>query len=91
SGNVHFFFEHEFRAFSGYLPNIESIRKNNVHVVTAIGRDSDNTYYVQATRALASKLGCENVEFPGHYDISFWMPKEFAAAIKEILERHGFR
>ncbi|MGH9978772.1 MAG: alpha/beta fold hydrolase [Nitrososphaeraceae archaeon] len=90
SGNVHFFFEHEFRAFSGYLPNIESIRKNNVHVVTAIGRDSDNAYYVQATRALASKLGCENVEFPGHHDISFWMPKEFAAAIKEILERHGF-
>jgi pimeloyl-ACP methyl ester carboxylesterase len=31
SGNIDFFFEHEFRTFFGYLPNIESIRKNNVH------------------------------------------------------------
>ena len=47
SGNVDFFFKHEFRAFFGYLPNIEIIRKNNVHMVTAIGRDSDNAYYYQ--------------------------------------------
>jgi hypothetical protein len=52
-------------------PNIESIRKNNVQMVTAIGRDSDNAYYVQTTRALAAKLGCENVEYLGHHDVSF--------------------
>ena len=44
SGNIDFFFKHEFRAFFRYLPNIESIRKNNLHMVTAIGRDSDNAY-----------------------------------------------
>jgi pimeloyl-ACP methyl ester carboxylesterase len=87
SSNVDFFFEHEFRTFFGYLPNIEIIRKNNVHMVTAIGRESDNAYYVQATRALAAKLGCENVEFPGHHDVSFWMPKDFANAIRQILKR----
>jgi pimeloyl-ACP methyl ester carboxylesterase len=87
SSNVDFFFEHEFRTFFGYLPNIEIIIKNNVHMVTAIGRDSDNAYYVQATRALAAKLGCENVEFPGHHDVSFWMPKDFANAIRQILKR----
>jgi pimeloyl-ACP methyl ester carboxylesterase len=89
SGNVDFFFKHEFRAFFGYLPNIESIRKNKVHMVTAMGRDSDNAYYVQTTRALAAKLGCENIEFPGHHDLSLWMPKEFAIAIQETLEQHG--
>jgi pimeloyl-ACP methyl ester carboxylesterase len=90
SGNVDFFFEHEFRTFFGYLPEIETIRKNNVLMVTAVGRESDNAYYVQATRALADKLRCENLEFPGHHDLSFWMPKEFANAIQSTLERYRY-
>jgi pimeloyl-ACP methyl ester carboxylesterase len=87
SGNVDFFFKHEFKAFYKYQPNIESIRNHNVKMVTATGRDSDDAYYVQATRALAAKLGCENVEFPGHHDVSFWMPEEFANAILGTLKR----
>jgi pimeloyl-ACP methyl ester carboxylesterase len=88
SANVDFFFKHEFRAFYKYRANIESIRNHNVKMVTATGRDSDDAYYVQATRALAAKLGCENVEFPGHHDVSFWMPKEFANAIVSTLKRY---
>ena len=60
-----------------YQPNIESIRNHNAKMVTATGRDSDDAYYVQTTRALAARLGRENVEFPGHHDVSFWMPEEF--------------
>ncbi len=90
SGNIDFFFKHEFKAFYGYLPNITNIRKNKVQLVTAVGRDSDNAYYVQATRALAAKLGCQNLEFPGHHDLSLWMPREFAKSIQETLERHGY-
>jgi pimeloyl-ACP methyl ester carboxylesterase len=90
SGNVDFFFKHEFRAFYKYLPNIESIRNHNVKMVTATGKDSDEAYYVQATRALAAKLGCDNVEFPGHHDVSFWMPEGFADAILSTLRRHGY-
>lgn len=88
AGNIDFFFKHEFRAFFGYLPNVESIRKNNVHIVTAIGRDSDNAYYVQTTRALAAKLGCKNMQFPGHHDISFWMPEEFADATRRTIKEN---
>jgi pimeloyl-ACP methyl ester carboxylesterase len=88
SGNVDFFFRHEFKAFFKYLPNIESIRNSSIKMVTATGKDSDDAYYVQATRALAAKLGCENVEFPGHHDVSFWMPEEFANAILCTLKRH---
>jgi pimeloyl-ACP methyl ester carboxylesterase len=90
SGNVAFFFEHEFKAFYEYQPNTGSIKNHNVKMVTATGRDSDDAYYVQATRALASRLGCENVEFPGHHDVSFWMPEEFANAILSTLKRHGY-
>jgi pimeloyl-ACP methyl ester carboxylesterase len=83
SGNVDFFFRHEIKAIFGYLPDIESIRNHNVKMVTATGRDSD------ATMALAAKLGCENVEFPGHHDVSFWMPQEFANAILSTLKQYG--
>jgi pimeloyl-ACP methyl ester carboxylesterase len=89
SGNVDFFFKHEFKAFYKYLPNIESIRNHNVKMVTARGRDSDDAYYVQATKALAAKLGCENIEFPGHHDVSFWMPEEFANAILSTLKGYS--
>jgi pimeloyl-ACP methyl ester carboxylesterase len=91
SGNVVFFFNHEFKAFYKYQPNIESIRNHNVKMVTATGRDSDDAYYVQATRALAARVGCDNVEFPGHHDVSFWMPREFANAVRNTLERLGPR
>lgn len=87
SGNVDFFFKHEYRAFFRYLPNIERIRNNDVGMVVAVGRDSDEAYYVQSTRVLAAKLGCETVVFPGHHDVSFWMPEEFASAVRSTLER----
>ena len=89
SGNVDFFFRHEIKAIFGYLPDIESIRNHSVKMVTATGRDSDDAYYVQATRALAAKLECENVEFPGHHDVSFWMPEEFANAVLSTLKQYG--
>jgi pimeloyl-ACP methyl ester carboxylesterase len=90
SGNVDFFFKHEFKAFYKYQPNIESIINHNVKMVTATGRDSDDAYYVQATKALAARVGCENVEFPGHHDVSFWMPGEFANAILTSLMRYRY-
>jgi pimeloyl-ACP methyl ester carboxylesterase len=89
SGNVDFFFRHEIKAIFGYLPDIESIKNHGVKMVTATGRDSNDAYYVQATKALAAKLGCENVEFPGHHDVSFWMPEEFANAVLSTLKQHG--
>jgi pimeloyl-ACP methyl ester carboxylesterase len=88
SGNVDFFFRHEIKAIFGYLPDIESIRNHSVKMVTATGRDSDDAYYVQATRALAAKLECENVEFPSHHDVSFWMPEEFANAVLSTLKQY---
>jgi len=90
SGNVDFFFKHEFRAFFGYLPKINTIRNNKVGIVTAVGVDSNNAYYVQATRALAAELVCDTVEFPGHHDVCFWMPKEFANTIKSTLNRYRY-
>ena len=51
SGNMDFFFKHEYKTFVEYLPNGERIRSNNVHMAAAISRESSDAYYVQATRA----------------------------------------
>ncbi|CAN5335270.1 alpha/beta hydrolase [soil metagenome] len=87
SGNMDFFFKHEYIPFARYVPDLDRIRENKVHMVTAVGRDSDNSQYVQSTRALASKLGCECIEFPGQHDVSFYMPEEFAKAVRSTLKR----
>jgi pimeloyl-ACP methyl ester carboxylesterase len=86
SGNMDFFFRHEYKAFAQYIPDVKRIRENKVDMVTAVGRDSDDSQYVQATRALTSRLRCKCIEFPGQHDVSFYMPKEFANAIKSTLE-----
>ena len=87
SGNLDFFFRHEYKAFTQYIPDVKRIRENKVKMVTAVGRDSDDSQYVQSTRALASKLRCKCIEFPGQHDVSFYMPKEFATAVRSTLKR----
>jgi hypothetical protein len=43
-------------------------------------------------RVLTGKLGCENVQFPGHHDVSFWIPEEFANATRRTIKenRHSY-
>jgi len=86
SGNMDFFFRHECKAFTQYIPDVKRIRENKVKMVTAVGRDSDDSQYVQSTKALASKLHCECIEFPGQHDVSFYMPEEFAKAVRSTLK-----
>ncbi len=88
SGNVDFFFRHELRGFFGYFPKINSIMNSKVNMVTAVGADSNDAYYVHATKTLTAELGCNSVEFPGHHDVCFWMPNEFANAIKSTLKQY---
>lgn len=56
-------------------------------MAAAIGRESDDAYYVEATRALADNLRCDIIEFPGHHDVFFHMPEEFAKAIQSTFEQ----
>jgi pimeloyl-ACP methyl ester carboxylesterase len=86
-GNMDFFFRHEYKAFVQYIPDVKRIRENKVKMVTAVGRDSDDSQYVQSTRALASKVHCECIEFPGQHDVSFYNPEEFAKAVRSTLKR----
>jgi pimeloyl-ACP methyl ester carboxylesterase len=86
SGNMDFFFRHEYKTFIQYIPDVKQIKENEVSMVAAIGRDSDESQYVQSTWALASKLHCECIEFPGQHDVSFYMPEEFAKAVLSSIK-----
>lgn len=85
SGNMDFFFRHEYKAFTQYIPDVKRVRENKVNMITAVGRDSDDSQYVQTTRALTSRLRCKCIEFPGQHDVSFYMPREFANAVRNTL------
>jgi hypothetical protein len=91
SGNMEFFFKHELTPLIRYIPDLGRILENEVNMVVAVGTDSDDAYYVQSTRIVAANLGCGCVEFPGHHDVSFYMPDEFSSAVRNTIDhlRHN--
>ena len=91
SQNMDFFLKHEYKAFIQYIPDVKQFKENKVNMVTAVGRDSDDADFVQTTWALASKLRCKCIEFPGQHDVSFYMPQEFSNAIRSTLEQRHDR
>ncbi len=87
SGNVEFFFQHEFKSFVDYIPDFKRLQENDVDMVAAVGIESNDAYYVQSTKEMALKLGCACVKFPGQHIASFYVPEEFSNAVKNIINR----
>jgi hypothetical protein len=83
-----FFIAREFVPINAYVPDLDSISRNQVAIVTAAGRRSADAFYARTARLLASRLGCRYVEFPGNH-LAFMNDTEaFAAAHREVL--HDF-
>ena len=89
SGNIDFFFKHEFKPFIGYIPDFRRIQENGVEMVVAVGAESDDAYYVRATREIASRIGCRCIKFPGQHDASFYIPEEFTNALRNTIHGRG--
>ncbi len=89
SENMDFFFKHELTPFVRFMPDFGRILENEVNMVVAVGTDSDGAYYVQSTQIVAANLGCECVEFPGHHDVSLYLPEEFSRAVRRTICRLG--
>jgi hypothetical protein len=83
--NAEFFFKHEFKPFIEYIPDFECLKENNVNIVAAVGVESDDAYYVQSTKEIASRLRCPCVHFPGQHIAYFYLPEEFSNALKNII------
>ena len=74
---------------TNYLPDIERIKANGGKVIIGVGEWGleRKTWYVQAAKILAERLGCELVIFPGHHGSYMDMPDEFAAVLRDILHK----
>ena len=79
----------ELLPITNYLTDIETIRKNGVKVVIAVGEWglARQVWYVKAAQILAKQLDCELLTFPGHHGSFMDMPDEFAAALRAILHK----
>jgi pimeloyl-ACP methyl ester carboxylesterase len=79
------FFEHELRPTTRYLPDIPALPKSRV--VVGIGEDSGSLVTYRTSVALAELLGVKPVEFPGDHGGFLGAPEQFADRLREILAR----
>jgi hypothetical protein len=70
-----------------YVPAFDAIRRNGSRIITAVGEGSKagGYCYARTAAAIADRLGCETVEFPGHHSAYVWRPEEFAAALSATI------
>ncbi|MEV0404962.1 alpha/beta hydrolase [Actinoallomurus sp. NPDC050550] len=84
--NAEFFMAREYVAISRYNPDLDTIRRNEVPMVTAAGRDSADAYYARTARIQAERLGCPYIEFPGNHLGFIFEAEAFATALRSALD-----
>ncbi|MFV8053470.1 alpha/beta fold hydrolase [Mycobacterium sp. 48b] len=77
------FFNHELRATTRYLPDVEALK--NGRVVLGLGEESEHLLTQRTTTALADLLGTRPVMFPGDHGGFMGAPGAFAEVLREVL------
>lgn len=74
---------------TNYLPDFEKIKANRVKMCIAVSQFGveRKAWYAQVAPILAEKLGCELTIFPGHHGSFLDRPEEFAAALRDVLNK----
>ncbi|WP_264077874.1 alpha/beta fold hydrolase [Mycolicibacterium houstonense] len=83
------FFNHELRATTRYLPDVEALE--NGRVVLGLGEESGRLLTRRTTIALADLLGARPVMFPGDHGGFIDAPGAFADTLRAVLNRPGRR
>jgi pimeloyl-ACP methyl ester carboxylesterase len=81
------FMAHSYLTISRYKPDLDTIRRNGVRVVTAAGGRSADAYYARTARVMAERLECRYVEMSGNHFAFMIEPAVFAAELRDILRR----
>jgi pimeloyl-ACP methyl ester carboxylesterase len=79
------FMAHSYLNISRYKPDLDTIRRNRVRVVTAAGRRSADAYYARTARVMAERLGCRYVDMSGNHLAFVIEPAVFAAELRDVL------
>lgn len=83
--NGEFFMAREYLPIGSYIPDLETIRRNQVPMVTAAGRDSADAYYARTARLQAERLRCPYIDFPGNHLGFIFEAETFAATLRSAL------
>ncbi|GII63024.1 putative hydrolase YraK [Sphaerisporangium krabiense] len=83
AANMEFFFRHQVRSFSAYVPDIEALR--GAPVIVAGGVQGRPYMPYKAAMAVAERLGAELAEFPGDHVGYLAEPLPFAERLHELL------
>ena len=85
--NADFFFEHEFRQFGDWLPDLGALRTAGERIVIGGGDASGAQPARRAADALAERLGTRVAEFPGDHGSGIsTRPGEFADRLLAVLD-----
>jgi pimeloyl-ACP methyl ester carboxylesterase len=79
------FFDHELRPTSRYVPNLAALKAGPTRVVVGIGADSGRLLTYRTSIALARLLDTAPVEFPGDHGGFLTEPGAFARRLAEVL------
>jgi hypothetical protein len=84
-----FFVKQELLPVTNYMPDVEMIRKGEVKIFMAAGKESleKKRFYAETAPVLASMLNCEMIVFPGHHVSFLDMPNEWSAALRSVLQK----
>jgi pimeloyl-ACP methyl ester carboxylesterase len=83
-----FLVKQELLPVTNYLPDVATIKKNEVSVFMGVGAWSQKhkAWYAQTAQILAEQLACPLVIFPGHHGSFLDMP-EWATTLRNILHK----
>ncbi|MFI6317808.1 alpha/beta fold hydrolase [Nonomuraea sp. NPDC050556] len=84
--NAEFFMAREYLPLATFSPDLDTIRRNKVPMVTAAGRQSAGAYYARTARIQAERLGCPILEFPGNHLGFIFEAPGFATTLRGALD-----
>jgi hypothetical protein len=85
AANFDFFFSHEVRPFTRYVPDLPALDANQDRIVLAGGRYAREHLAYRPAALLAERFRTQVVDFPGDHVGYVTQPVEFAAKLREVL------
>lgn len=81
------FFLHDLAPTTQYVPDFEALRASGSRIVVGLGAESRHLLTQRTSVAVAELLGVDTTEFPGDHGGFMGAPAEFAARLREVLQR----
>jgi acetyltransferase/esterase len=83
--NLDFWFEHELRPYSRFVPDVEALSNLRDRLILAGGRDSHSSFPYRPNTVLAELLRLSLVDFPGGHLGYVTRTTEFAPQLSNVL------